>query len=293
MTKDAVTKEVLNKTSNMNPEKIPPLDLIFNNVYFDKHALGTICFLTMPQKNAMQITRLSVTFPLFRFFAAGHWRSINGKDSTILGGNVKTNNLGALLTGWNLTKSLKDAKGSGKFALSWPGPFYEPDTKKLNGSFSFKFEKGEILNVLNNRAEAGIGKILNLLTIQSLQNLLLKPFSLLTPKTSFDFDKLSGDFTVKEGNAETKNTLIKGDLAKIESEGRIGLGDKDYDLSVKITPYLTKSFAGASAFIAGPIIGGAVWIANKFIGGILNSFFSTTYHVTGSWTNPSFEKVKS
>ena len=87
--------------------------------------------------------------------------------------------------------------------------------------------------------------------------------------------------------------MIKGNLAKIKAKGRIGLGAKDYDLKVKITPYLTNSFAGASAFIAGPIVGGAVWLANKVIGGILNGFFSTTYHVTGSWAHPSFEKVKS
>ena len=149
----------------------------------------------------MQITRLSVDFPLFRFFAAGHWRSVNGKSNTIMGGNVKTNNLGALLAGWHLTQSLKGAKGRGEFTLSWAGPLYQPDATKLNGKFSFNFEKGEILNVINNRAEAGVGKILNLLTIQSLQNLLLKPFNLLTPKTGFDFDDITGNFTVINGNA--------------------------------------------------------------------------------------------
>ncbi|HVV69121.1 MAG TPA: DUF3971 domain-containing protein [Gammaproteobacteria bacterium] len=289
--KNVATKKVMQNISYINPQQIPSLDLIFQNVYIDKHPLGTICFLTMRQKNAMQITRLSVDFPLFRFLAMGHWRSINGKPSTILGGYLKTKNLGMLLSDWNLTKSLKGAKGFGSFTLSWPGPLYEVDTHKLNGKFAFDFEKGEILNVINNRAEAGLGRILNLLTIQSLQNLLLKPFSILTPKTSFDFDDLTGDFTVTNGNAETKDALIKGDLAKIETEGRIGLGAKDYDLSVKITPFLTSSLAGASIFIGGPIVAAGVWVINKLIGGILNGLFSTTYHVTGSWTDPVFEKV--
>ncbi len=292
LAKNSTTSSILlNKNIIINPGQIPSLDLIFQNVYYNQRPLGTICILTARHANAMQINRLSIDFPFFSFFATGRWNDVTGKQSTILGGKITTTNMGTLLTNWSISKSLKGANGFANFILGWKGPIYRPDPNKLNGTFSFALDDGEVLNVINNQAEAGIGRILNLLTIQSLQNLLAKPFNLLTPKTGFDFDTLTGDFSVINGNAVTKNTLIKGNLAKIETSGRVGFGARDYDLLIKITPYLTNSFAGASAFLAGPIIGGAVWLANKIIGGVLNSFFSTTYNVTGSWSHPSFKKL--
>lgn len=276
-------------TTNINPGDIPPLRLMFQNLAYGSHTFGRVTLVTVPVGNALQIETLTSELPGFNLSLTGRWQG-GGAGTTALSGSFTSADMGNTLKTWQVTQSLAKAAGKGTFRLSWPGPAYSPDMSRIAGSFSFAFSSGQIINIGSGEAEMGIGRILNLLSLQNIPRSLTLDFSDWSTQ-GFPFDSLKGDFTIQNGNAFTRNTLLQGPLAKIEAKGRIGLGSKDYDLQMSITPYLTGSLPVAATLIGGPVVGAAAWVANKIVGPVVGQLTSHTYKVTGSWANPVIIKL--
>lgn len=278
------------KTININPGDIPPLNLRFKNFYYGDKPFGTVSLLTSSGKNVLEVRQLSVDLADTYLLATGRWQQIDkDRQQTTLSGDLNSNNIGAALKTWQVTSSI--VKGSGKmaFALSWPTAPYDLNTKELNGRFSLAFNQGNIINIsAYQEAEMGIGRILNLLSLQSIPRRLSLDFGDLLDK-GFVFDDMSGDFVMQNGNAITNNGVLNGPIAKIKITGRIGLGHKDYDLTMTTIPYVTSSLPLAATIVGGPIVGAATWLGNKVFGGVVNKIVGKTYRIKGSWDKPIVE----
>jgi len=278
--------------AGVNPGKIPPLNLLFRDFSYADKALGRIVLVTTPRGNTLQIDQLTMTLKSFNLTAKGQWLDLGGgRQQTVLNGNIKTDNMGSVLQGWGITKSMEGAEGDASFVFSWPSAAYDFAMSKLNGNFSVTLQKGRILDISGeSSAEMGVGRVLNLFSLQSLPRRLSLDFSDLT-KSGFSFDTMKGDFTLKSGDAFTNNTLVNGPIAKVGIKGRIGLGAKDYNLVMEITPYVTSSIPVVATIVGGPIAGAAAWIGNKLLGGVVNQISSHLYRVNGTWADPNIEKV--
>jgi uncharacterized protein YhdP len=240
----------------------------------------------------MKIKEFTVNFPNFSLFSTGRWDNNSGKNHTFITGNIKTTSLGEFLKNWYITQSVRGAKGTADFYIEWAGPAYNPDADKLNGQVKLAFEKGEILKVVNKSSDSGIGLILNLLTFEIINQIFSASARENSKKSDLDFDELSADLVIKNGNAFTNNILLDGEMAKVKSSGRIGLGAQDYDLLVKVTPYVASAIMpGSSLPVVGKMIRASLKVVNKTIGSVFDGFFRKIYHVTGTWQNPSFDKI--
>lgn len=278
--------------AGINPGKIPPLNLLFRDFSYADKALGRIALMTRPRGNTLQIDQLTMTLKSFNLTAKGQWVDLgNGRQQTLINGNVKTDDMGSVLQGWGITKSMEGAKGSATFAFTWPSAAYDFAMGKLNGNFAITLQKGRILDISGeSSAEMGVGRVLNLFSLQSLPRRLSLDFSDLT-KSGFSFDTMKGDFVLHSGDALTNNTLVNGPIAKVAIKGRIGLGAKDYNLLMEITPYVTSSIPVVATLVGGPIAGAAAWIGNKIFGGMVNQISSHLYKVSGGWADPDIEKI--
>lgn len=288
------TEKLSPQDNSVNPGNIPSLYLLFENFYYNKHPLGEICLITTRQKNAMKIQEFTVDFPHFSLFSTGQWNFGGGKQHTFFTGHIKTTSLGEFLSNWGITQSVRGAKGTADFSLNWDGPAYNPDANKLNGQVKLAFEKGEIVKVIDKPSDSGIGLILNLLTFEILKQIFTPSARENSKKGDLDFSVLTSDLVIKNGNAYTDNIFLDGEMAKVKSTGRIGLGAQDYDLLLYVTPYVASAIVpGSSLPVIGSMIRGSLKIVNKTIGSVLNGFFKRTYHVIGPWANPSFDRIAS
>lgn len=286
-----LTSGASQSVSNINPGDIPPLNLTLRNFYYSNKPYGTVSLQTVPAKNTLQIRQLTMNMANINGSATGYWQQMGkGRDHSALNGVLTSSNMGAVLKTWGMTDSVINSKGKINFELSWPAPAYDFSLKQLNGNFSLAFYGGRIINVGNNEAEMGIGKILNLLSLQSIPRRLSLDFSDLVQK-GFSFDDMKGDFTVQNGDAMTRNAFLQGPIAKIDIRGRIGLAAKDYNLRMMITPYVTSSLPVAATIVGGPIAGAVTWIGSKVLGGVVNKIAMHTYSVTGSWDSPVIVKT--
>jgi uncharacterized protein YhdP len=281
------------KPETVNPGDIPPLDLEFKDFYYGDRHLGALSLLTSSGKNVLQIRRLNVVSGDTTLSAQGLWQQTDaGRQQTTLNGDLKSGNLGAALDMWQVTSSLSGGQGSSTFALSCAASPQNFSVGQLSGSFSLLFNKGRILNISDSKAaEMGIGRILNLLSLQSIPRRLSLDFSDLVQK-GFPFDVMKGDFRMKNGQVFTDEAYLNGPIAKVTMRGRIGLAARDYDVWMMTTPYLTSSLPVAATIVGGPIAGAAAWAGSKLLSPVVNRITTHTYRVTGSWDQPLMEAAK-
>jgi uncharacterized protein YhdP len=137
-----------------------------------------------------------------------------------------------------------------------------------------------------------VGRILNIISIDTLEFLLAKPFGVIAPKRKgFDFEVEKANFYIENGNLKTDDFYLSGKLAEVDAHGRIGLAVHDYDLHITITPYITAFLPMNLALAGGPLVLGFVWISDKLIGSVFNGLLRQEYKVTGSWQHPIYKKI--
>jgi uncharacterized protein YhdP len=165
--------------------------------------------------------------------------------------------------------------GSVDFDLSWPGA---PSTESLamaTGRVQVALDKGQLTGI-----SPGAGRVLGLASFAALPRHLSFDFSDLTDK-GFAFDTIRGDFELHDGSAYTDDLI-----------GRIGLKNKDYDQTVAVTGNVSSTLPLA-AFVAGPVVGGAVLLFTQVFKQPLKGLARGYYRITGSWDNPMVERIKS
>jgi uncharacterized protein YhdP len=136
----------------------------------------------------------------------------------------------------------------------------------------------------------GFGRLLNLLSIQSIPRRLSLDFSDLFQK-GYSFDSLKADFTLKDGGAFTNNMQFNGPIARVDIAGEIGLAGKNVDIQLNVTPYVTSSLPVVAAIAGGPVVGMATWMVDKVVSGQVSKVATHEYRVTGSWMNPVWTQV--
>jgi uncharacterized protein (TIGR02099 family) len=274
-------------SSHINPGTLPAIYFSCRDFsYLDKH-FGNVLLQATPQRNALSIDKLVVNQPSMTLYATGSWSAAGRGDQTVLNGYITSTNLGNFLKNLNMTNSLVGGTGRMVFHLSWAAPAYSPKLSVLNGNVEIDFRNGRIINI-SQGAEAGIGlgRVLNLFSLQTLPRRLTLDFSDLT-KSGFSFDVMSGQFNLQNGHAVTQKFAINGPIAKVEASGRIGLATKDYDLDMVVTPYVTSSLPVIATIAGGPVAGAVTWAANKVFGSTVSKISSQNYHITGSWAEPN------
>lgn len=277
--------------TTLNPKDVPALTVTCDDFRYGNRKFGQVSLQVEPAVSSLQIKQFDIRSPSYNLKATGKWSGSGSKQQSMLEGVLVTSNIGAVLRDWNATKSLVGGNGDVHFQLQWPGAPYQTQLQNLSGKLNFNFNEGRIINLSNTaEAELGLGRVLNLFSLQTLPRRLRFDFSDLTD-AGFSFDVMRGDFVLTNGSAVTKNAYLNGPVAKIAMQGRIGLSQQDYDLDLMVTPYVTSSLPIVATVAGGPIAGAVTWVAGKIFSPLLGQVMMYKYHVTGSWGNPYVIKL--
>jgi uncharacterized protein YhdP len=146
-------------------------------------------------------------------------------------------------------------------------------------------DKGQIVGL-----KPGAGRVLGLASLGELRRRLALDFSDLTDK-GFAFDTARGSFDLHDGSARTDDVLIRGPAAEIGLIGRVGLKNRDYDQTAVVTGHVGT--LPLAAFVAGPVVGGVALLFSQVFKPALKGLVRGYYRITGSWDNPTVERIKS
>ena len=143
----------------------------------------------------------------------------------------------------------------------------------------FEVYKGQILKV-----QPGVGRLLGLLSLQSLPRRLTLDFRDLF-SNGFAFDKITASVKIDNGVMRSDNFLMTGPAADVKIKGETNLQKETQHLFVRVLPNISDSLSLA-ALAGGPLAGAVAFLAQKILKDPLNKIVSTEYEIIGTWDNP-------
>ncbi len=284
----------------------PALDIVADSFKLKDRWMGKLELRATPQGPNWRIDQLIISNGHAKLEMEGLWQRAGDPDRklaaasastpvalapatasrTAMNLKVETSNLNALLSQFGHGDQIRGGTGKLEGKLSWPGHAFDFATANLSGDFKFESTNGSFTKV-----EAGAGKLLGLISLQSLPRRITLDFRDIF-SNGFAFDRVGGDVRIDRGVMFTENFEIVGPAAAVKMTGDIALPTERANLTFTVAPKLDETVAlSAGLFTLNPLVGVAVFVGQKVIGNPFEKLFSFKYAVSGTWDNPEVERI--
>jgi len=262
----------------------PALDIIADTFEFNKKNFGALELIAYPQSDNWNIQKLKLTSPDSVISAEGQWNNWYRNPNTYLNITWDIKNLGRTLKNVGYPDTIQGGEGVLSGQLQWPGSPHEFNSSGLNGNLQLDMKKGQILKV-----QPGVGRLLGLLSLQSLPRRLTLDFRDLF-SNGFAFDKINATAKINQGVMTSDDFLMTGPAAEVKIKGETNLQKETQHLVVKVLPHVSDSLSLA-ALAGGPLAGAIAFLAQKILKDPLNKIASSEYEIVGTWDNPQEVKT--
>jgi len=281
--KDAAHNSAL---STFNPADLPALDLTVNSLKYNELNLGKAQIKTTPLPGVWRLDSGKIISPWYQLTATGQWTRNQSVNETKVDATLTMNQLAKSLERWKITPVVDAEEGRIQFQGGWPGSFHDFSLASMSGQMSMVFENGRITNLSPETEEKlGLGKLLSILSLQTIPRRLKLDFSDLSHK-GYSFDQFKGNFSIAKGLMNTSDSFIDGPIAYASMKGSLDIDRQLYDLNLRISPHVTASLPIVATIAGGPIAGIATWIASKIINQGMQKVSGYTYKISGPWKQP-------
>ncbi|MDE2348150.1 MAG: TIGR02099 family protein [Gammaproteobacteria bacterium] len=267
------------------PTSLPAVDFHAAQLDWVGRNFGDVSATLTRLADGVALTHLTVAEKSLRGEAHGTWRG-SGAGTGELAGSLQSSDVEKTLSELGYAPVLAAKKGRLDFDLHWSGAPSSDTLRDATGRVQVALQNGQVFGI-----KPGAGRVLGLASVAALPRRLALDFSDLTDK-GLAFDTVTGTFNLRGGNAYTNNVLLKGPAAEIGLIGRIGLKNKDYDQTAVVTGSFGNSLPLAGALAGGPVVGAAVLLFTQVFKQPLRGLARGYYHITGSWNNPTVERIK-
>lgn len=264
---------------------LPGMNLSVDDLHVGEMALGHLELKARNERGAWLLEKLSLKNPDGALNGTGTWQN-SGRNRTRLDFELNVGDVGHMLERLGYGDVVRRGTATLKGDLQWNGPLTGIDYASLSGKLNVDAAKGQF-----NKLEPGVGKLLGLISLQSLPRRLTLDFRDIF-SDGLAFDSIDGKLDVQNGIMRTAGPLrIAGPAAQVEIQGETHLQKETQDLGVVVRPELGGLAAVGAAALAHPVVGAAALVANTVLQKPLNRLFSYRYHVTGSWADPQVDKA--
>lgn len=273
--------------TSSNTSSVPALDIVVDSFELDGKHLGKLEVAATQADGARdwRLDRLAVTSPDARFTGSGLWAAGTTRRMS-LDFKLELEDAGALLERLGMGRVIKGGKGQLSGHAAWTGSPLELDYPSLGGQLQVSVEQGQFLKV-----DAGAGRLLGVLSLQSLPRRLLFDFRDLFQE-GYAFDHADGDVVIEHGIARTNNLRIRSVSAAILMEGHADLKAETQDLHVVVVPEINAGTASLAYAVINPVIGLGTFLAQIFLRKPLAAAGTRELHITGTWSDPKVETLQ-
>ncbi|MBX3650810.1 MAG: TIGR02099 family protein [Burkholderiales bacterium] len=274
------------KAAETKAPELPGLDVLIDELLIAGRPLGKLELQAVQQQRDWRIEKLLLITPESQLNIDGLWQSWLTRPRMQANVRLDVNDIGRLLTRLGYPEGVRRGIAKIEGNLAWSGGPQKLDYPTLNGNFVLDAGKGQFLKL-----EPGIGKLLGILSLQSLPRRISLDFRDIFSE-GLAFDEIVGAIKVTNGIASTDNLRITGPAARINMSGRVDLARETQALRVKINPQLSDTVSVAGALIGGPLAGLAAFVAQKLLRDPLDQIAAYEYDVTGTWSDPLVARVE-
>jgi uncharacterized protein (TIGR02099 family) len=273
------------------PRDIPPLDISVDDLHYADHPVGSFHLNTEVDKenNRLQVNKFDLRNQFAAVVFSGAWQEGEQGATTDVKGYLTSTNFTQLVQIFKPSSMLESRFAKIEFDLTWPAIPSEFALAQTQGDIKFKFERGRLTGLDRSTEEkVGLGKMLNILSFQSLWRRLALDFNDLTQK-GLGFNIVQGNAKLSDGMLTTKDTYLNGSVVYIAAQGDLNLRDETYDMTLRVVPYLTGSLPILAAFAVNPVVGAATLVADRLVSLGRRETGGTLYKVTGPWNEPQIK----
>ncbi len=265
--------------------ELPALDISAERFEFHGHWLGRLVLKAQPAGDEWHIDHLDISNGHATFASSGGWRRTAAGPITTLALKLDSGNLNALLGQFGDGDYLKRGNGSLEGTLVWPGYPYDFALANLAGHFKVEAHRGQFAKI-----EPGAGKLLGLLSLQSLPRRALLDFRDVFSE-GFAFDRIHGNVKVSRGVLLTDDFEISGPSAFVALGGEVSLPAETQQLIMRVVPEVSEGLALAATLIGTPVLGLSTLLVSKLLKNPFGKVVAYEYRVTGSWDNPQVTRI--
>ncbi len=283
---------------NEQPGNLPELDVVIDDFELRGKRLGR---LEMEAQNRggdgalseWRLSKFNILAPEASFTASGNWALMNAASPgprptmrrTVLNFKLDIRDSGDMLGRLGMPNVVKRGKGRMEGQIAWLGAPFSPDYLTMTGQVNLNVESGQFL-----KADAGLAKLLGVLSLQSLPRRLTLDFRDVFSE-GFAFDFVRGDMRINQGVATTNNLQMKGVNAAVLMEGSANIDHETQDLRVVVVPEINAMTASLVATAINPVVGLGSFLAQVFLRGPLIEAATQEFHIDGTWADPRVVRV--
>jgi uncharacterized protein (TIGR02099 family) len=268
------------------PSTVPALDVVIDNFELRGKKLGRV-ELEAVNRGAREwrLARLAVTSPDAQLAGSGQWQA-GASPRMVLDFRLDLADSGAFLDRLGFTGMLKGGKGRLGGQVSWTGSPLALNLPSLDGKLNLALDSGQFL-----KAGPGAARLLSVLSLQALPRRLVLDFRDVFQE-GFAFDNVSGDVTIDDGVAATRNLRMRGVQAAVLMEGSADMQRETQDLRVIVVPEINAGTASLAYAVINPAIGLGSFLAQWVLRRPLMAASTREFTVQGSWAEPKIERVE-
>ena len=259
---------------------LPALDVVVDQFQYGQKQLGKLELNAVHQERDWRIERLRLSSADSTLSVDGVWQAWLTQPRTRLNLRMEVSDVGNALARWKLPAGVRRGTAKMEGHLAWAGSPHDFDYPTLSGDLNVEAANGQFMKL-----EPGIGKLLGILSLQSLPRRVTLDFRDIFSE-GFAFDGIVGAVKIERGLATTDNFRIAGPAARVTMSGEVDLARETQKLRVRVTPHLSESVSIAGALIGGPVAGVAAFLAQKILKDPIEQLASFEYGVTGTWSDP-------
>ncbi len=273
--------------------QVPALDVVVDDFELRGKRLGRLEVEAqlqgprLPGGREWKLNRLQLKSPDATLSATGQWKAESGQSQrrTQLDWQLDVADAGKLLERMGQGQVLRNGRGKLHGQLGWQGSPLSPDYASMAGKLNVALDAGQFL-----KADPGVGRLLGVLSLQSLPRRLLLDFRDVFAE-GFAFDSFEGDVRIERGLARSENLRMRGVQALVLMDGRADLARETQDLRVLVVPQVNAGGASLAYAAINPAIGLGTFLAQLLLRKPMAAAGTSEFHVTGTWESPKVEEV--
>ena len=271
--------------SDVDPRQVPAFEVDVRDFGWEERRLGHVQATLAKDPQGLRLARFESALPETTISAHGDWLVTPAGQRTRLSAELVSTDLSATSRSLGLPGAIEAKHARAEANLNWSGGPVGDFVPRLNGTLSIDIERGQLRDV-----KPGAGRMLGLTSLVELPRRLSLDFHDVTDK-GLAFDTIKGNFEIRDGNAYTDDTVLKGAAIDIGLAGRTGLAAQDYDETVVVSGNPVGPATVAGALAAGPIGAAGGLLLSQLFKGQLAGLARIYYRVTGPWSDPVVERV--
>ncbi|RCV91132.1 YhdP family protein [Billgrantia montanilacus] len=263
-------------------EQLPNGRLRIADIQYQGRQMGPLTARWQSEPDRLTVSPLGLTLGQVSAHGEVIWESAGPGDSLTRSRlSLDGRDLGTALEKFGQPVAIRSGETRVRSQLAWPGAPWQFALARSRGNIDVELRDGRFVNLASPTA-----RLVGLLNVDNLVRRLRMDFSDVTGQGTA-FDHVVGAATLYEGVLETQGPVnISGPATTFTLDGTVDLARRELDQQLSVTVPVSSSLPLAAVIAGAPVVGGALFIADRLFGRAIDRVTRIHYRVRGPWTSP-------